>query len=260
MNVKKKLMSEFYLKLMLFRCRNRKVGILEKLFLKIKGYFDGKLGLIRETKADDWASPYTDYIVNGYLKHSEKIWGYFQVSVSGLLSTLGILVDRITALHLQIDEVDGKIMEYSEKNPLDVSRKAGEEHLPEHLIVARRNKEYDKRLAPLKLRKEKLEAELESTICQAAELRNILYENCNSIRSICTCQREHSRQCIDVYWQSAMISHPQSKEIPVIPHVIFSDNAEERYFSFHEYLNSTYCIPELIHHESETGNSVLATA
>ena len=244
---KNKTISALILKFMLLRGKNKRIGLIAKILIRIKGHFDGKLELLRENDQGIWLSPFVDYEINGLHKFTEKAWGYFQITVTNSLSELRLLMDTITKLHLQIDEVNHEIEIRSAENKPDYSRKAGEEQIADYLVAARRNREFEKLMSPLKRRKEHLIEELNNAMDEAIRLRSILYENSNSVRSICDSQKERVRQCVDVYWKAVLITHPKTDEIPAIPAITFGNKAEDSYYRFHSFLDSEYSIPETVH-------------
>ena len=244
---KNKTISALILKFMLLRGKNRRIGFFEKALIYLKGRFDGKLALLRETNSGIWLSPFVDYEINGLHKFTEKAWGYFQISVTNPLSELRKLMETITKLHLQIDEVSHEIEIRSTENEPDYSRKAGEEQIADYLVVARRNREFEKLMNPLKSRKERLIIELNNAIDEAIRFRSVLCENSYSVRSICESQKERARQRVDVYWKAVLTTHPKTNELPAIPTISYGNNAEDSYYRFHSFLNSEYSIPEEVY-------------
>lgn len=218
------------------RGKVKRIGLFEKLWLKIAGYFDGKRNLPRESDYG-WISPHMDKEVHSYDQFSSQMWGHLQIEEEEDYARLGQLMDSIAHTKSLLDEAEGALEEAeAREKDADISRKKGESKLTDAQVTARRSNEKAKRLAPLKGRVSSLKSKLTSEIDEFSQLRNKIIEDNNSTRMICNRVKDHIYQRLDIYWNAAMHKHSDKAHMPVIPCVNVASRSEDVYMEPHKIL------------------------
>ena len=92
-------------------------------------------------------------------------------------------------------------------------RKKGEDKLTDAQVKTRRKAEKEKNLLPLKSKVAGLEQELKEAEEAFAGLHSKLIEDDNTTRLICHRVKDHILMRIDVYWNSALMRHPEGADI-----------------------------------------------
>ena len=218
------------------RGKVKRMGLFEKLMLKIAGYFDGKRNLPRDSDSG-WTSPHIDKEVRSYDEFSSRMWGRLQVEEEEDYARLGELLDSVAHTKALLDE-SKEALEKAEAREIetDTSRKRGESKLTDAQVKARRSNEKAKRLAPLKGRVSNLQSKLTSEIDEFSQLRNKIIEDNNSTRMICNRVKDHIYQRIDIYWNVAFRKHSDKENMPVIPCVKVASRSEDIYMGPHKIL------------------------
>lgn len=218
------------------RGKVKRIGLFEKLWLKIAGYFDGKRNLPRESDSG-WISPHMDKEVRSYDEFSSQMWGRLQVEEEEDYARLGQLMDSIAHTKSLLDEAEDSLEEAeAREKETDTSRKKGESKLTDAQVMARRSNEKAKRLAPFKGRVSSLQSKLTSEIDEFSQLRNKIIEDNNSTRMICNRVKDHIYQRLDIYWNAALRKHSGKAQMPVIPCVMVASRSEEVYMEPHKIL------------------------
>lgn len=214
----------------------KRIGIFEKLGLKIAGYADGKRSLPRDG-ASGWMSPHLDKEVRSYDEFASRMWGRLQIDEEESYARLGELMDSIAHTKSLLDEAKSTLDGAETKErPADISRKKGESKLTDAQVTARRSNEREKRLAPLKGRVSSLQSKLTSEIDEFSHLRNKIIEDNNSTRMICNRIRDHIYQRLDIYWNAALRIHTDKTKMPVVPCVEVTSRSEDVYMEPHKLL------------------------
>ena len=218
------------------RGKVKRMGLFEKLMLKIAGYFDGKRNLPREGDSG-WISPHMDKEIRSYDEFASRMWGRLQVDEEEDYARLGELLDSVAHTKALLDESKEALEEAEAKEKeTDTSRKKGESKLTNAQVTARRSNEKAKRLAPLKGRVSSLKSKLTSEIDEFSQLRNKIIEDNNSTRMICNRVKDHIYQRLDIYWNAAMHKHSDKAHMPVIPCVKIASRSEDVYMEPHKIL------------------------
>ena len=222
---------------MLIRGKTPGIRLFEKWQLVRQGIKDGASELVRPVSGKEWSSSFISRESNSLNEYCDKVWGLLQIDNLEILCRLGELSEDMEECSRQIGEINERIETMTEAQTGEaISRKRGEEALSEGQVKERRARERAKRLAPLYLKKSRLEERISEGFEEASILRNRMMENCNSARMVCERSRAHTYQRIDVYWHAAMLTSPSSKDMPVVPAVELSPKAEETYFRNHDAL------------------------
>lgn len=217
--------------------KGKKVGFLESIDLKIKGFCDGRKGFPRQTDKNDWFSPIMNQEVNSFEEFCSHTWGSLQIENEGEYARLEELMDGIRQKKglLEAAKADFAVAATRE-NDSEFARKKGEDNLTDAQIRARRKAEKEKKLAPVKKKVAGLEQELKNAEEAFSALHSKLVEDDNTTRLICHRVRDHILMRLDVYWNSALRRHPDGSSMPVVPVIELEDEAEEAYLSLHKVL------------------------
>ena len=209
------------------------VGFFESIPLKIAGRSDGKHGLPRENDGQ-WVSPHIEREIRSYDEFSSRMWGQLQIEEEEAYSRLEDIMNSVVDIKTQLDNAELKLDKaIASENLFDTSRKTGESKLTDAQVVARRTKEREKRLTPVKNKVSSLEAKLTSELSEFATVRAKIIEDNNSTRMICNRVRDHLYQRLAVYWNSALHNHPETIKMPVLPCVDIKFNSEDIYMKPH---------------------------
>lgn len=217
--------------------KGKKIGFFEAICLKIRGFCDGRKGFPRQTDSNDWYSPFMNQEANSFAEFCSHTWGSLQIENEGEYARLEELMDGIRQKKelLEMAKADLSVAAKRE-NDSESACKKGEDNLTDTQIRARRKAEKEKKLAPLKSKKEGLEQELKNAEEAFSALHGKLVEDDNTTRLICHRVRDHILMRLDVYWNSALRRHPDGASMPVVPVIALEDEAEEAYLSLHKVL------------------------
>lgn len=227
----------------------KNIGIFENIRLRMSGTSDGARGFPRCIGEGKWQSAFIDKEVNAYEEFCSRMWGGLQIEVEDDFKRIGELIDSIKHLWSELDKAQDYLSNQSKDDPALSMRKKGEERLKESQVKARRTRERNKRLAPAKNKISTLESKITTQIEEFLELKNYVDEASNTTRMICNRVKDHTLQRIDVYWNYALRKHPDSMEIPTVPHVDLTFDAEKVYMTPH--LNLLQKADELVQLISE---------
>lgn len=217
--------------------KGKQVSFFESIYLKIRGFCDGRKGFPRQTDSNDWYSPFMNQEVNSFEEFCSHTWGGLQIENEREYACLEELMDGICQKKelLEMAKADLAVAAKRE-NDSESARKKGEDNLTDAQIRTRRKAEKEKKLAPLKGKKADLEQELNNAEEAFSALHSKLVEDDNTTRLICHRVRNHILMRLDVYWNSALRRHPDGASIPVVPVMELKDEAEEAYLSLHKVL------------------------
>lgn len=217
--------------------KGKKVGSFEFIFLKIRGFCDGRKGFPRQTDSSDWYSPFMDQEVNSFGEFCSHTWGSLQIENEGEYVRLEKLMDSIRQTKGLIEMARADLaVAVKREGDLESARKKGEYNLTDAQIRARRKAEKEKKLVPVKKKMAGLEQELKNAEEEFSALHSKLVEDDNTTRLICHRVRDHILIRLDVYWNSALRRHPDGASMPVVPVIELKDEAEEAYLSLHKVL------------------------
>lgn len=235
--------------------KGRKVGFFESIGLKIIGFCDGRKGFPRQTNSNgnDWYSPFMNQEVNSFGEFCSHTWGSLQIENEGEYARLEELMDGIRQKKglLETARTDFAVAVKGE-NDFESARKRGEDKLTDAQVWARRKYEKEKKLAPVKSKVASLEQELKNAEEAFSDLHSKLVEDDNTTRLICHRVKDHVLMRLDVYWNSALKSHPDGVSMPVVPVLDLKDEAEEIYLRPHmELMKRAAAIHDAIQDEAE---------
>lgn len=209
------------------------VGFFESIPLKTAGRNDGKHGLPREADGK-WMSPHIERETRSYDEFSSRMWGKLQIEEEKDYARLEELINSVVHIKTQLDNAKEEFAKAkSSESIVDNTRKNGESKLTDAQVIARRAKESEKRLIPVKNKVSLLEAKLTSEIDEFSAVRAKIIENNNSTRMICNRVRDHLYQRLAVYWNSALHNHSESSKMPVLPCADIIFNSEDVYMKPH---------------------------
>lgn len=219
--------------------RVKNVRFLEALKLRKAGRIDGTYGLPKQVDADYWNSTFIDGEANGYEEFCSRMWERLQQRNEGAYVRLEELSNQILQTYSGLEAAKAELSAacYSGKQEGFV-RKTGEDKLTDAQVRARRTTEDAKRLEPLKSKVDVLENTLTCAVTEVSMIRSRLQEGENTTRMICYRMKEHILRRIDVYWNAALKTHPDSAEMPVVPEVELTSRGEQAYMRLHESLIS----------------------
>ena len=217
----------------------KSLGPVESVCMKRSGRKDGKEGLPCPDDKKIWHSPLMDRECERYSEFCEKAWGNLQTEVEDSYVELANLVDLAIMKERQLHELEetlDKAALASPGNETLSARKHGEEDLLESQVRARRLREEQKRLAPLKGKIALLEDELGLLKTDISKMANQIYESQNTTRLQCETVMIHTRQRLCVYWYAAYLHHPDRNKMPVSYEFDLASPAESTYLSQHRNL------------------------
>jgi hypothetical protein len=214
----------------------KRIGLFEKLGLKIAGYTDGKRNLPRDG-VSGWMSPHLDKEIRSYDEFASRMWGRLQVEEEESYARLGELMDSIAHTKSLLDAAKSALAGADTKEKsTDNSRKKGEGKLTDAQVSARRFNEKAKRLVPLKGRLNSIQSKLSAEIDEFFQLRNKIIEDNNSTRMICNRVRDHIYQRLDIYWNATLRKHSEKEKMPVVPLIEINSRSETVYMEPHKIL------------------------
>lgn len=228
--------SKYFKKVLTNGCV-KNIGPFERIHLAILGRIDGARGLPKLTDDGAWNSPFMNRETNGYEEFCTRLWGILQLENKSYYARLEELIRNIQHTQDLISEAKCSLSEAECSDfYTNVNRKKGEEALSDTQIKSRRAAERAKCLAPFKSKINSFEKQLASELDEFFNLYGKLKEDDNSVRLICHRVKEHTLQRLDVYWNAALIKHPEHTKMPVIPTVKPVFRAEQTYQKLHEKL------------------------
>ncbi len=185
----------------------KQIGFLEARIVHKKGLCDGGLGLPRQDESGEWTSPYMQRELSAFREHTKRVWLQIEVDTAELQIQAEQLRQKITRMKDHRRSISGN---------LDV-RYTGEEKLDSWIIQKRRSKD----LSEI----DHLEDNYHETVLKIVEVEN-------ASRLLCLQIEEHAYGRISIYWNGCLESNPNAN-VPPVPTVIHSDEAETAYMNRH---------------------------
>ena len=213
---------------------SKSLGLLEKGILSIEGQLDSKHQLIKKV-GNTWTSPFVIKEVDSLQEYCAKAWGALQNDNTYLLAKAKYLMVDIERCSKRIKKIEDEIENVKKRTSL-AARKRGEEDLSESVVTARRTKELNRELMPLKSLQDHLEKQIHNNFDAVNAIANALNEFRNTTMIICEKVSEHSRQRIDYYWRSVLFARPDDTELPVMPEYEIPSKYEEFFVKRHNEL------------------------
>lgn len=185
----------------------KQIGFIEARIVHKKGLRDGGLGLPRQDESGEWTSPFIQRELSAFREHSKRMWLQVEVDTAELQIQAEKLRQKIIRMKDHRRSISGN---------LDI-RFTGEEKLDYWIILSRRSKD----LSEI----DHLEDNYYQIVQQILEVEN-------AARLFCLQIEEHTFGRISIYWNGCLESNP-SANLPPVPILIHSDNAETAYTNSH---------------------------
>ena len=208
----------------LYKGKARSMGLLEQLSMKYAGFADGKRGLLSCNENGIWQSSTLKQEVDSYEEFCAELLGGLKLEEEEAFQELNILFDKIVLLRKKRLEEKAHFQAECAKEPDLTKRRAGEEHLSELQVAARREREKEQKLKPLREKVEACEKELSDTIETIFAQLSRIKENLDSTANIMNRVLQHCQRRVDVYWHSALCS---MANLPAVPDVTFTKVSQE---------------------------------
>lgn len=211
--------------------KTKSLGLIEKWTMKYAGWIDGRKGLLRYNTDGTWQSSVLKQEVDSYEEFCAEQIGRLKLEEEDEFKKMNILFDEVIPLRKKLSDAKEKL-EKAQVIDTDLSlRKEGEENLTEVQVAARRNRERDEQLQPLKDAVTKYDKALSDTVEAIFASLSQVKESFDSTVKIMNRILQHSQRRIDVYWRSAM--HHMS-DLPALPEVEFSNKSEQAFASHYD--------------------------
>lgn len=205
----------------------RSLRFFEKMSMKYAGFVDGKKGLLSCNENGIWQSSTLKQEVDSYEEFCAELLGGLKLEEEEAFKELNILFDRIVLLRKKRLEEKAHFQAERAKEPDLTKRREGEEHLSELQVAARREREKEQALKPLREKVETCEKELSETIETIFAQLSRIKENLDSTAKIMNRVLQHCQRRVDVYWHSALCF---MANLPAVPDVTFTNVSEEECF------------------------------
>lgn len=223
--------------------KTKSLGFWEKISMKYAGWVDGRKGLLRCNADGEWQSSVLKQEVDAYEEFCAKQIGCLKLEEQDVFEQMNICFDEVVPLRKKLSDAKKRLAD-AEAVDVDLSlRKEGEENLTEIQVVARRSRERNELLHPLKVDVEQYEKQLSDTVRDIFSKLSQVKESFDSTVKITNCILRHSQRKIDVYWRSAMRHIP---DLPALPAVAFTNISEQ---SFADHYNKVAAKAETLRAE-----------
>lgn len=207
---------------------NREIKVLER-----NGRLDGIKGLPKEDENGIWTSAFIEGEVHSCQEKCNMLWGSLQISMEKTYAEMDSIVDKIVKNRRRLEDLENDITVNSNPEVLR-ARKNGEEALAESIVIARRRKEQERIVQPMKTEKARLIAINDSLYERLAGLRGIAKEATTAVKINTQRLEEHTGQRINAYWNAAFDKHPAKSEMPPMFKVSISCTGEHTYVEGHQ--------------------------
>lgn len=222
-------------KWMLQNAKTKNLGLFEALNMWFLGKGDGRAGLPRQARSEEWESPRLRKEKNAYAEFCDRAWGSTQLELAEHYKNVGALVDQIK----RKEELLERLLQEAPQPPDDVyfqTRKSGEEDLPEDIVRSRRNRELAEQKAPYYAKLRALKQDIETAVTQMDQVQAHIIETNNFTRMVCERVKYHTEQRRDTYWNAAWRMHPEKDKMPITPEPLKESEAELTYTAPHKTL------------------------
>lgn len=229
----------------------------EWMKMKLFGWCDGRKGLPARDQEGNWTSPLIHRERYRYEEFCSKQWGGLQLAAEETYSRLLSQLDAIDAMEAELCRTEAELKGMIGDESRATLRKHGEDNLTPQQVMNRRAREKAKAMAPLQNRKNSLTSSLSESRRIASELFNALSEHVNSTRMICKRMKDHIRGRITVYWNAARRRHIDRDDIPILPVIALSEEAERLFLANHKDLMAA--VMAWMEKENEASNGTDST-
>lgn len=206
--------------------KTKSLGFFEKWTMKYAGWVDGRKGLLRCNADGVWHSSVLKQEVDSYEEFCAEQMGGLKLEEEDEFKRMNILLDEIVPLRKKLFDAKEQLKKALDEEADLSMRKEGEENLTEVQVAARRNREREESLQPLKDDVTKYDKALSDTVEAIFASLSQVKESFDSTVKITNRILQHSQRRIDVYWRSAM-RHMQ--DLPALPDVVFSNKSEQAF-------------------------------
>lgn len=206
---------------------SREIKILEK-----HGRLDGAKGLPKEDENGFWTSAFIESEIHSCQEKCNMLWGTLQINMEKSYAEMDSIVDKIIKNLKRLAELDETIAANDNSETLRI-RKNGEEGLSDSIVMARRKREQEKIIQPIKTEKNKLILSNDSLFERLSVLRGIAKEATTAVKINTQRLEEHTAQRINAYWNIAFEKHPEKKEMPPVFKLSISCSGEATYKEGH---------------------------
>ena len=211
--------------------KTNSLGFLEKISMKYAGWVDGRKGLLRCGTDGEWRSSVLKQEIDAYEEFCAKQIGHLKLEEEDAFKQMNICFDRVVPLRKKLSDAKKRLADAEAVDTNLTVRKEGEENLTEVQVAARRSRERNALLQPLRYDVSQCEEKLSATVQEIFDRLSQIKESFDSTVKVTNRILQHNQRRIDVYWRSAM---RHMSELPAVPTVSFSNQAE-RSFADHYY-------------------------
>lgn len=206
--------------------KTKSLGLIEKWSMKYAGWVDGRKGLLRCNADGEWQSSVLKQEVDSYEEFCAEQIGNLKLEEEDEFKQMNICFDEVVPLRKKLSDAKERLRDAMTVEADLSLRKEGEENLTEVQVAARRSRERDELLKPLKDDVRLYEKQLSDTVKDIFVRLSQIKENFDSTVKITNRLLQHSQQKIDVYWRSAMRHMP---DLPALPVVSFGNMSEQSF-------------------------------
>lgn len=209
----------------------KSLGFFEKMTMKHAGKTDGRNGLLRSNEEGIWQSSFLKQEIDAFEEFCAAQYGGLKMEEEEEFRQMNILFDKVVPLRKKFSDSQA-LLEEAEGQEVDITRrKEGEENLTEVQVNARRTRERDEELLPIRKKRDDNKVELEKTVDEIFERLSQVKESFDSTVKITNRILQHSQMRVDVYWRSAM---RYMQELPAVPNVNFTSVSEKAFRDHYE--------------------------
>lgn len=212
------------------RGKNRKLGILETIGLKLAGKADGKAGLPKDAGSGRWSSAFMAKEETSFAEYCDRLWGNQQIKLHSAHAQRDVAYAEILSLTARmalLTENAPQAVDFS------FSRKQGEEELSQTQVEERRAREFSRERSAYLAEVDALEGELAERYKELELVHSYIQESDNAARLISQRVMDRCYQRLEVYWRAAYRVHPEASKMPASSGCVLSSQAEDTYFSKH---------------------------
>lgn len=206
--------------------KTKSLGFIERMSMKYAGWVDGRKGLLRCNANGIWQSSTLKQEIDSYEEFCAKQFADLKVEEEEEFRQMNILFDKIIPLRKKLDDAKRQLSVVIGKEMNQIERKEGEENLTEVQVIARRNREREEQLQPLRKKVITYETQLSATIEDIFTRLSQVKESFDSTIKGTNRILQHCQRRVDLYWHSAMCYIP---DLPALPNVVFSDASEQAF-------------------------------
>ena len=206
--------------------KTNSLGFLEKISMKYAGWVDGRKGLLRCGTDEEWRSSVLKQEIDAYEEFCAKQIGHLKLEEEDAFKQMNICFDRVVPLRKKLSDAKKRLADAEAVDTNFTVRKEGEENLTEVQVTARRSRERNELLQPLRYDVSQCEEKLSETVQEIFARLSQIIESFDSTVKVANRILQHNQRRIDVYWRSAM---RHMSELPAVPNVSFSNQAERSF-------------------------------